>query len=79
MPPLPEFFVITLPEEVVVHGSLNIKYCIVTLRGVWNLARKLGYQVIPIEFPDAGVGKARTRFLNAEEERRLLRAIAGHV
>ena len=53
----------------------TIKYCVVTLRGIWKLAKKLGYEVSPIEFPNPGVGKPRTRFLSADEEKRLLAVI----
>ena len=40
--------------------------------GIWNLVKKLGYEVSPIEFPNPGAGKPRMRFLRADEEKRLL-------
>lgn len=50
----------------------TIKHGFNLIRGAWKYAKKLGFSVAPLEFPDLKIGKTSLRYLSDEEERRLL-------
>jgi integrase len=50
----------------------TIKHNFNLIRGAWKLARKLGYQVNDLEFPQIKLPKTPLRYLTAAEEQRLL-------
>jgi integrase len=50
----------------------TIKHGFNLIRGAWKYAKKLGFSVSPLEFPELKVSKVSLRYLNDEEERRLL-------
>jgi integrase len=50
----------------------TIKHNFNLIRGAWKLARKLGYQVNDLEFPQMKLPKMPLRYLTAAEEQRLL-------
>lgn len=53
-------------------GPEAIKYGLQIIKGTWQFARKLGYQVSELEFPTVKIPKAPLRYLTSEEESRLL-------
>jgi integrase len=53
-------------------GGQSLKHSFNLIRGAWKYARKLGYQVSDLDFPQIKVPKYSLRYLNEEEERRLL-------
>lgn len=53
-------------------GPQTIKHNLNLLRGAWKYARKLGYQVGELEFPQVKMARTPLRYLTEEEERRLL-------
>jgi len=50
----------------------TIKHNLNLIRGAWKLARKLGFQVNELEFPQIRLPKSPLRYLSGEEERRFL-------
>lgn len=50
----------------------TIKHDFNLIRGAWKYARKLGYQVNDLEFPQVKIPKTPLRYLSDEEEVRLL-------
>lgn len=50
----------------------TIKHNFNLIRGALKFARKLGYQVNDLEFPETKIPKSPLRYLSEEEERRLL-------
>lgn len=50
----------------------TIKHGFNLIRGAWKYARKLGYQVSELEFPEIKLPKTPLRYLSDEEEIRLL-------
>jgi integrase len=57
-------------------GAEIIKYGLLLIHGTWKFAKKLGYQVSPLEFPSVQIPKAPLRYLTEQEERRLLKELA---
>jgi len=55
-------------EQTIKHG-LNL------IRASWNYARKLGYRVSDLDFPEIKLPKHPLRYLSDEEERRLLNCL----
>ena len=53
-------------------GPQTIKHNLNVIRGAWKFARKLGFQVGELEFPQVKVPKTPLRYLTDDEERRLL-------
>jgi len=53
----------------------TIKHNLNVIRGAWKFARKLGFQVGDLEFPQVKLPKAPLRYLTDEEECRLLAAL----
>lgn len=53
-------------------GPQTIKHNVNTIRGAWKYARRMGYQVAQIEFPEVKLPKYRLRYLSSDEEKRLL-------
>jgi len=53
-------------------GAQTIKHNFNTIRGAWKYAKRMGYQVSDLEFPQVRLPKPRLRYLSASEERRLL-------
>lgn len=54
------------------YSPATLKHTFNLFRGAWKRARRLGYQVSELEFPQVRLPKSRLRFLSVEEERRLL-------
>jgi integrase len=50
----------------------TIKHGLNLIRGAWKYARKLGYQVNDLEFPQIKLAKTPLRYLSDEEEKRFL-------
>ena len=50
----------------------TIKHGFNLIRGAWKYAKKLGYQVTELEFPEIKLPKAPLRYLTDEEEMRFL-------
>lgn len=57
-------------------GPEIIKYGLLLVRGTYKFSKKLGYQVSELEFPTIKIPKASLRYLNSDEESRLLRELA---
>jgi integrase len=57
-------------------GTEIIKYGLLLIHGTWKFAKKLGYQISPLEFPSVQIPKAPLRYLTEQEERRLLKELA---
>lgn len=57
------------------YSNQTIKHLLGAIRGTWSFAKRMGYQVSDLEFPKMKVDKGRLRYLNNEEEKRLLIAI----
>ncbi|MBL4682554.1 MAG: site-specific integrase [Pseudomonadales bacterium] len=55
--------------------SMTIHHSLVVIRGSHKLAEKLGYRVVPIEWPPMKKSPGRLRYLSIEEEQRLLREL----
>ena len=53
-------------------GPQTIKHNFNTVRGAWKFAKRMGYQVSDIEFPQIKLPKPRLRYLSTDEEKRLL-------
>lgn len=53
-------------------GPQTIKHNLNVIRGAWKFARKLGFQVGELEFPQVKLPKTPLRYLTDDEERRLL-------
>lgn len=53
----------------------TIKHSFNLIRGAWKFARKLGYQVNDLHFPELKIPKRPLRYLSEEEEQRLLACI----
>ncbi len=56
-------------------GPQSIKHTLNLIRGAWKYAKRLGYQVSDLEFPQVKIPKMKLRYLTHEEERRLLAAL----
>ncbi len=50
----------------------TIKHGLNLIRGAWKYARKLGYQVNDLEFPQVKIPKTPLRYLSDDEEKRFL-------
>lgn len=50
----------------------TIKHGFILIRSAWKYARKLGFQVVDVEFPEIKLPKSSLRYLSDEEERRFL-------
>jgi integrase len=59
------------------HGYSNqtIKHLFGVIRGTVKYARRMGYQVTDIEFPKMKVDTGKLRYLNVEEEKRLIKSL----
>ncbi|MBX9604544.1 MAG: site-specific integrase [Bryobacteraceae bacterium] len=53
-------------------STQTIKHNLGFIRCAWKYARKLGYQVAELEFPEVKTPKHKLRYLSEDEERRLL-------
>lgn len=53
-------------------GPATLKHFFNAFRGAWKYARRMGYQVNDLVFPEVKLPKYRLRYLSAEEEKRLL-------
>jgi integrase len=53
-------------------GGQTIKHSLNLIRSAWKYARKLGYQVSDLDFPEVQIPKYKLRYLTEDEERRLL-------
>lgn len=53
-------------------GPAMLKHMFNALRGTWKYARKMGYQVSDLLYPEIKLPKYRLRYLSADEEKRLL-------
>lgn len=53
-------------------GPQTIRHNLNVVRGAWKFARKLGFQVSELEFPEIKLPKPPLRYLTDDEERRLL-------
>lgn len=53
-------------------GPAMLKHMFNAIRGAWKYARKMGYQVSELLFPEIKLPKYRLRYLSADEEKRLL-------
>lgn len=53
-------------------GPASVRHLMNLLRGSWNHAKRLGYQVSEVEFPAIRIPKHRLRYLTTDEERQLL-------
>lgn len=53
-------------------GPQTVKHNLNAIRGAWKFARKLGFQVGDLEFPQIKLPKHPLRYLTDDEERRLL-------
>ena len=53
-------------------GPASVRHLMNLLRASWKHAKRLGYQVADLDFPRIKTVKHRLRYLNADEERRLL-------
>jgi len=56
-------------------GPQTIKHSLNLVRGAWKYAKRLGYQVSDLDFPQVRTPKYKLRYLTNEEERRLLAAL----
>ena len=56
-------------------GPAMLKHMFNALRGAWKYARKMGYQVSDLIFPEIKLPKYRLRYLSADEEKRLLQEL----
>jgi len=54
------------------YSAGTLKHTFNLIRGAWKHARRLGYQVSDLEFPEVKLPKYRLRYLSADEEKRLL-------
>jgi integrase len=53
-------------------GPQTIKHTLNMIRGAWKYAKRLGYQVSDLEFPQVKIARYKLRYLTDAEERRLL-------
>ena len=56
-------------------GPQTIKHSLNVIRVAWKYAKRLGYQVSDLDFPQVKIPKYKLRYLTDEEERRLLAAL----
>lgn len=56
-------------------SNQTIKHNLNLLRGAWEFARKLGYQISELEFPQLTIPKQPIRFLSGDEEHLLLTSL----
>jgi integrase len=54
------------------NSAGTLKHTLNLIRGAWKHARRLGYQVSELEFPEVKLPKYRLRYLSVDEEKRLL-------
>jgi integrase len=59
-------------------GPQTIKHNLNLIRGAWKFARKLGFQVSELEFPQIKLPRTPLRYLTDDEERRLLACLDPH-
>ncbi len=54
------------------YSAATLKHTFNCFRGAWKHAKRMGYQVSDIEFPEVKLPKYRLRYLSIDEEKRLL-------
>jgi integrase len=57
-------------------GAEIIKYGLLLIHGTCKFAQKMGYQVSTLEFPSVQIPKSPLRYLNEQEEQRLLKELS---